>query len=57
MEKQCYVYCNYKDTRGTYINSSMALLKVGNSKMIIYNKVFDNRARLAQDLATYKIPC
>ena len=49
---QHYVYCNYSDISMIYINSNMALLKVRNHDMIIYNKVLNNRAILAH----HKIP-
>ena len=53
---QCYVYCDYDDALITYINSNMGLLRVRNHQTIIYNKVLDNRARMANDPSTYKIP-
>ena len=57
MQKKHYVYCNYNDTSMASINSNMALLRIRNHSMIIYNKVLDNRARLAHHPFTYKITC
>ena len=56
MQKQDYVYCDYNDTSMTDVNSNMALLRVRNLSVIIYNKVLDNRERLVHYPSTYKIP-
>ena len=57
MQKQHSMYFDYNDTSVCYINSNMELLRVRKHQMIIYNKVLDNRARLAYRTSTYDIAC
>ena len=46
----------FKPLQIKWIKFNMALFKVWNHYMIIYNKVLDNRVRLVHHLSTYKIP-
>ena len=45
-KEQYYVYCDHNGTSMIYINSNMALLRVRNHKIIVYNNVLGDRARL-----------
>ena len=57
--RQCkeknYMHCDFNDPSMIYIKSNVELLRIRNHKILVYNKVLDNRARLTHHPSTYEI--